>query len=89
MHFVHMNRGTCSRSISLDINQGIVSNVEFDGGCPGNTKAIGKLVEGMSADDIYRMLHGNTCGRKPTSCGDQLAEAVQHAKAKESEEGGV
>ena len=82
MHFVHINHGTCSRSVSLDINNGIVSNVEFDGGCPGNTKAIGKLVEGMSASEIY-------CGRKPTSCGDQLAEAVQQAQQQENEKSAV
>ena len=73
----------------ISLSNGIVSNVEFDGGCPGNTKAIGKLVEGMSASEIYSRLHGNTCGRKPTSCGDQLAEAVQQAQQQENEKSAV
>ena len=87
--FEYAPQGVCSRLMKFDIEDNKIHNLKVVGGCNGNLQGIGKLVEGMSADDIYRILHGNTCGRKPTSCGDQLAEAVQQAKAKESEEGGV
>jgi uncharacterized protein (TIGR03905 family) len=55
---------------------GIITDVEFYGGCNGNLKAISKLVNGMPADQIAKILSGNTCGNKPTSCADQLAKAV-------------
>ena len=55
---------------------GIITDVEFYGGCNGNLKAIPKLVNGMPADQIAKILSGNTCGNKPTSCADQLAKAV-------------
>ena len=69
--------GTCSTMIHFDIDdQKCVHNVTFDGGCNGNLKAIAKLCEGLSAEDIAAKLLGNTCGGKPTSCADQLARAV-------------
>ena len=83
MRFTHHNKGTCSMAVAFDINDGIVTNVEFMGGCNGNLKAIGKLVDGMSADDIAAKLGGNTCGMRKTSCADQLAKAVLAAKAEE------
>ncbi len=71
--------GVCSRSVSFDIEDGIVKNVVFDGGCNGNTKGIAKLVEGMDANEVVRRLRGLTCGRKNTSCPDQLALALEKA----------
>lgn len=71
--------GVCSRSVEFDIEDGIVKNVVFDGGCNGNTKGIAKLVEGMDANEVVRRLRGITCGRKGTSCPDQLALALEKA----------
>ena len=83
MKFKYRNTGTCSSGIIFDINNGIVTNVEFIGGCNGNLKAIAKLVDNMSAEEIARKLIGNRCGMKNTSCADQLAKAVLFASAKE------
>lgn len=71
--------GVCSRSVEFDIEDGIVKNVVFDGGCNGNTKGIAKLVEGMNANEVVQRLRGVTCGRKGTSCPDQLALALEKA----------
>ena len=61
----------------FDLEGDVVRNVEFTRGCNGNLKAISKLVDGMTVDQIYNTLHGNTCGYKDTSCADQLAQAVR------------
>lgn len=71
--------GVCSRSVEFDIEDGIVKNVVFEGGCNGNTKGIAKLVEGMDANEVIHRLRGTTCGRKGTSCPDQLALALGKA----------
>ena len=68
--------------IAFDLNEGIVTNVVFTGGCNGNLKALGILTQGMKADDIIAKLKGNQCGMKGTSCADQLAIAVSEAKSK-------
>ena len=65
--------------IDFDLDGDVVRNVRFMGGCDGNLKAISKLVDGMTVDRIESTLRGNTCGRKPTSCADQLARAVREA----------
>ena len=83
MHFDYKTKGTCSQFISLDINDGIVTNVQFLGGCDGNLKAIPMLVDGMKAEDIEKKLRGIQCGFKTTSCGDQLAQAVHAAREAE------
>ncbi|MCR5731534.1 MAG: TIGR03905 family TSCPD domain-containing protein [Sphaerochaetaceae bacterium] len=83
MDVTYRTRGTCSSSISFNIdNEGKLHNVSFVGGCNGNLKAIGKLVEGQDADEIAKMLEGNTCGFRSTSCADQLARAIKEAKIK-------
>lgn len=79
MKYTYKTRGTCSSMITFDINDGILSNVVFTGGCNGNLKAIARLVEGKNAAEIAELLRGNTCGMKPTSCGDQLARAILEA----------
>lgn len=68
--------GTCSQEITFEIIDGRLHNVAFTGGCPGNLKAIGQLVEGMEAAAVAEKLQGITCGHKSTSCGDQLAKAI-------------
>ena len=65
--------------INFKLNNDVVTDVEFIGGCNGNLKAISKLVNGMTVDQIEGYLKGNTCGYKPTSCADQLAIAVRQA----------
>ena len=69
--------------ISFDIDGDVITDVEFFGGCDGNLKAISKLVDGMTVDEIEDKLRGNTCGRKPSSCADQLARAVREAYQKQ------
>ena len=80
MHYQYATAGTCSILIDFDIDENhSVTNVVFTGGCNGNLKAISKLVDGMSAEQIEAVLLGNTCRDKPTSCADQLARAVHAA----------
>ena len=78
MQYSYTTTGTCAKVITFDKDEnGIITNVKFFGGCPGNLKAVSKLVNGMSADKIYELLSGNLCGDKTTSCADQLAKAVK------------
>ena len=70
-------KGTCSRMIKYDIVDGKVCNVSFVGGCDGNLKGIGRLVEGMDVKDAISRLEGIRCGFKSTSCPDQLAQALK------------
>lgn len=79
MKYEYKTKNTCSQIISFDIDGDVISNVSFVGGCNGNLKAISKLVEGMTVDQIETVLLGNTCGLRPTSCADQLAIAVRKA----------
>ena len=79
MAYTYRTRGTCAVEISFDLDGDKVKNVSFLGGCNGNLKAISKLVDGMTVDQIETMLRGNTCGYKNTSCADQLAIAVRQA----------
>ena len=69
--------GVCSRLITFDVEDNKVKGVQFFGGCPGNAKGISQLVEGRDVDEIISLLDGITCGRKPTSCPDQLARALK------------
>lgn len=80
--FRYPTRGVCSRSVSFDLVDGRLKNVQFEGGCNGNTKGIGALVEGMEAEEAVRRLSGIRCGMKQTSCPDQLANAIQQALSK-------
>ncbi len=78
--FQYANRGTCSRGVRFDIVDGRVHNVEFDGGCSGNTQGVAALVTGMHMNEAIRRLEGIRCGFKPTSCPDQLARALKSMK---------
>ena len=82
MQFEYKTKGTCSQRILFEIEDGILRNVQFLGGCNGNLKGIGSLVEGMPAQQVIDRLEGTTCGMKPTSCPDQLAKAIKEALAK-------
>ena len=79
MNFTYKTKGTCSSEITLDLENGIVKNVIFRGGCNGNLKAISKLVEGQEATRVIEILKGNTCGPRDTSCADQLTKALEAA----------
>lgn len=68
----------CPTDLSFDLEGNVVTNVEFTKGCNGNLKAISKLVDGMTVEEIEDLLKGNTCGNSPTSCTDQLAIAVRN-----------
>jgi len=76
--FVYKTSGTCSQAIKIVLDDNnIVNEVQFLGGCNGNTKGIGALVKGMKAEDVIERLRGITCGFKPTSCPDQLSKALE------------
>ena len=79
MRYEYKTTNTCSQLISFDIDGNVITNIEFYGGCNGNLKAISKLLEGSTVEEIEEKLLGNTCGRRPTSCADQLAIAVREA----------
>ena len=79
MQYEYKTKGTCSRSILFDIEDGKLKNVQFIGGCNGNLKGIGALVEGMDVQDVIARVEGIQCGMKSTSCPDQLAQALKEA----------
>lgn len=77
MTITYKTQGVCARTITFDKSEdGIITNISFDGGCNGNLKAVSKLCDGMTAEEINKKLAGNICGFKNTSCADQLAKAV-------------
>ena len=79
MQYEYKTKGTCSQRIFFDVENGKVKNVQFVGGCNGNLKGIGSLVEGMGVDEVISRLEGIRCGMKSTSCPDQLAKALKEA----------
>lgn len=82
---VYRTHGTCSMQIILDLNTDhTIQNVEFIGGCSGNTQGISSLVKGMKAEEAIDRLEGIRCGNKPTSCPDQLAKALKLALSSEA-----
>lgn len=82
MKFEYKTSGTCSSKILLDIDDGIVHDLEYIGGCNGNLQGLSRLVEGMPVDEVISRVQGIHCGAKPTSCPDQLAQALLQAKEK-------
>lgn len=82
MQYQYSTKGTCSRTIFFEIEDGKVHNVQFVGGCNGNLKGIGALVEGMDAQQVIEKVEGIHCGMKSTSCPDQLAKALKEALGK-------
>ena len=80
MEYTYKTRGTCSSLIEFEIEDGIVKNVRFTGGCNGNLKAIAALVEGMPKEKVIEILKGIDCRGKGTSCGAQLARALEEVK---------
>lgn len=79
MQYEYKTKGTCSQRIFFEVEGNKVHNIEFVGGCNGNLKGIGKLVEGMEVSEVISRLEGIRCGMKSTSCPDQLAKALKEA----------
>ncbi len=79
MTYTYKTKMVCSKEITFDIDGNVITNVRFLGGCNGNLKAVSKLVDGMTVEEIEAKLKGNTCGMRPTSCADQLCIAIREA----------
>ena len=79
MKFTYKTHRTCSRSIDIELEDGIVKSVRFNGGCSGNTQGIAALVEGMKAEDVIARCRNIDCNGRGTSCPDQLAIALEQA----------
>ena len=71
-------RGVCSRHIDIDVEDGVIRAVAFTGGCAGNTQGVARLLVGMTLEEAVTRLGGIRCGLKPTSCPDQVAQALRH-----------
>lgn len=82
MHY--KTQGVCSREISFDVVDNKLTNVNFVGGCSGNTQGLARLVEGMNIDDVISRTEGINCGFRPTSCPDQLAQALKQYKSEQA-----
>ncbi len=80
MRYSYKTNGTCSRQIDFEVENGIVTDVSFMGGCNGNLKGISALVNGMKVEDVIKRLSGIRCGFKNTSCPDQFAKALSQIK---------
>lgn len=79
MRYTYKTKGTCSSKIEFDIDNDVITDVTFTGGCNGNLKAVRSLVDGLTVDQIEKKVSGIRCGMKGTSCPDQLAKAVREA----------
>lgn len=76
-HIEYKTSGTCSRMVVVDVEDGVITDCRFVGGCAGNTQGVAALVIGMRAEDAIAKIKGIKCGFKPTSCPDQLAKALE------------
>ena len=78
MKKIYRTSGTCSMAIEVEIDDNhVIKNVQFVGGCNGNTQGIAALVAGQKAEDVIERLEGIRCGARPTSCPDQLSKALK------------
>ncbi len=85
MTYTYKTKGTCSRSITFDLNGDVVTNIQYEGGCSGNTQGVARLAEGLTVVQIEEKCKSIRCGFKATSCPDQLAIAVREAYNKSLE----
>lgn len=85
MKIAYKTKGICARQINIEVENGIVKDVSFVGGCMGNTQGVAKLSIGRPAKEVISLLKGTDCGGKGTSCPDQLAKALEIALEKENE----
>ena len=79
-HIEYKTKGTCSKMVIVDVEDGIVTDCSFVGGCSGNTRGVCALVKGMNVDEAIGRIKGIKCGFKDTSCPDQLALALEESK---------
>ena len=79
MDYTYRTKKVCSQEISFNIEGNVITDIKFVGGCNGNLKALSKVLDGWTVEEIEAKLKGNTCGMKPTSCADQLCVAVREA----------
>lgn len=75
----YLTKGTCSKQIDFELEDGIITSLKFYGGCNGNLKGISKILIGMKAEEVIANFKGITCGFRDTSCPDQLARALEEA----------
>ncbi len=85
MTHTYQTRGVCSRKIDFTLENGVITNVRFTGGCSGNTQGVAALCIGRKAEEVIPLIKGIRCGFKPTSCPDQLATALEKALQEEAE----
>ena len=78
-HIEYKTKGTCSRAVIVDVEDGVITDCQFVGGCSGNTQGVASLVKGMKVEDAISKIKGIKCGMKSTSCPDQLALALEDA----------
>ena len=78
--FTYETHGVCSKRIDIEIDGDVIVSVKFLGGCSGNTQGVAALATGMKVDDAIARLEGIHCGPRPTSCPDQLAQALKESK---------
>lgn len=76
---IYKTTGTCATQIDIDVEEGVIKHVAFTNGCNGNLQGVSRLVEGMKCEDAIAKLRGIKCGRKATSCPDQLSYAIEEA----------
>ncbi len=82
MKYTYYTSGTCSSQIDFEVEDNVIKQVFFTGGCHGNLQGISRLVQGMTCDEAIAKLEGIRCGYKATSCPDQLARALKEAMAR-------
>lgn len=85
MEYIYKTQDTCSSEIKLNIDGNVVTDISFTGGCNGNLQAIPRLVDGWTVEEIAEKLSGIICGRRPTSCADQLTKACRAAYEEQQE----
>ena len=76
-HIEYATKGTCSRTIIIDVEDGVITDCKFVGGCPGNTQGVAALAKGRSVEEVISIVKGIKCGPRSTSCPDQLAKALE------------
>ena len=79
----YKTHGVCAREINFEIEDGRITDIRFVGGCSGNTQGVAQLVKGMKVDDVIAKIEGIHCGPRPTSCPDQLAQALKEYMAQQ------
>ena len=82
MTYTYKTKGVCSRAIYIEMEDGVITDCQFEGGCNGNTKGVAALAEGMQVEEVIKRLENIKCGFKNTSCPDQLAQALKQIEAK-------